>query len=110
MKNFESIVKKNAWLDNRTWSYLDVVENAVSRLDESEIRDKDDEAIFCAIDDALIYTRDQWTIIEEWCTPSEVNYDLAMEYFTDDVFVCVAKIRDALEDDDEPSNDDESAD
>ena len=68
--------------------FLSAAENVVNRIDDFS----DEEEIFQAIDDGLIYTRDQWAVIEYYCTPQDADFDKAMEAFTDDILAIAHKL------------------
>lgn len=76
------------------WKALDIAENIIDRVDDFEDENSGlfDELCQCA-DTELIYTEDQWTIIAEYITPSEISennfYDI-FNRFVEDIFsACV---------------------
>ena len=72
--------------DNRgTDSFFDVVEDLVERVDIEDWKDDDYDAIWQAIDEGLIYTRDQWVVLEHYCTPTDANFDEAIEELASDM-------------------------
>lgn len=68
--------------------FLDIVASCIGRVEDFE----DDENIYRAIDDELIYTYDQWKVIEHYCTPTEANWDSAYSDFMNDVFAICSRI------------------
>lgn len=44
------------------------------------------DKVLDAINDELIYTSDQWKIVEYYCTPDTADYDVAMTNFIDDIY------------------------
>ena len=89
------------------FEFLDVVASVVGRIDDFT----SDEDIYQAIDDELIYTYDQWTVLEHYCTPQDANWSVAMESFTSDIFGLCATIAEANnmkeEEPEEENNDNE---
>lgn len=72
--------------DNRgTDSFFDVVDDLVERVDIEDWKDDDYDAIWQAIDEGLIYTRDQWVVLEHYCTPTDANFDEAIEELASDM-------------------------
>lgn len=72
--------------DNRgTDSFFDVVEDIVDRVDIEDWKDDDYDAIWQAIDEGLIYTKDQWVVLEHYCTPTDANFDEAIEELASDM-------------------------
>ena len=57
----------------------------------SNIEDGDDEndALFHAMDDELIYTADQWEIMKFYCTPQDANLANAFMQFETDLMQCI---------------------
>lgn len=70
------------------WGYGEVGQFAreiFSRIDEDEFEDIE-EAIINATDDYLIYTVDQWALMEFYQTPREANFEEAFQMFLEDLF------------------------
>lgn len=68
------------------FEFLDVVASILDRIDFAEAAEDDiDEAVYQAIDDELIYTADQWTVIEHYCDPQSASYDDAIDELTSDM-------------------------
>ena len=44
------------------------------------------QCVLDAINDGLIYTRDQWQVLEYYCTPEGANLSEALEQFAEDVY------------------------
>lgn len=74
------------------FNFIDLIQDVIDRIDDFN----DDNDINCAIDDATIYYDDQWTILKHYCSPSDANYNDAMEQFTIDVYNIVEKIKEQL--------------
>lgn len=68
--------------------FLDIVASCLERVEDFE----DDEDIYSAIDDELIYTYDQWKVLEHYCTPQEANWDSAYSDFMSDIFAICSRI------------------
>lgn len=66
-------------------AFFDVVEDLVDRVDIEDWKDDDYDAIWQAIDEGLIYTKDQWTILEYYCSPTDANFDEAIEELASDM-------------------------
>jgi len=58
----------------------DILERYTCEEDGDEI-----DRLYQAIDDGLIYTRDEWTVIESYCTPLDADYGVALEHFENDL-------------------------
>lgn len=76
----------------------DIIERALSNIDEESTNDVlvDDEKlntiVWEAMDEGMIYTDDQWTMLHEYCTPQEVDFDTAWSDMIADVERCVKEI------------------
>jgi len=70
------------------FEFLDVVASILGRVDNFE----DDDDIYTAIDDELIYTYDQWKVLEHYCSPQDANWEVAFESLMGDVFGVCSKI------------------
>lgn len=75
------------------FEFLDVIASILGRVDDFS----SDEDIWQAIDDELIYTYDQWTVLEHYCTPQDANWEVAFESLCGDVFGVCAEINGANE-------------
>lgn len=76
-------------------SFFDVVADLVDRVDfgDWQINAEDDyDIIWSAIDEGLIYTRDQWAVLEHYCTPSDANFDEAIEELATDMNEIIADL------------------
>ena len=82
------------------FEFLDVIASILSRVDDFT----SDEDIYSAIDDELIYTYDQWKVLEYYCTPQDANWEVASESLTGDVFSICATIADSANEE-EPEED-----
>jgi len=64
------------------FEFLDIVADVISRIDDFG----DEEDIWRAIDDALIYNDDQWTIAQFYASsPSECDWDSIISDFDGDI-------------------------
>ena len=72
------------------FDFLDVVADLIDRIDFDE--EDLDEEIYSAIDEGLIYDADQWKIMQYYQSPSEANFDSAIEDLTGDIFAICNKI------------------
>lgn len=73
------------------WDFLDVVANILERVDfESEDLD---ESVYNAIDEELIYTEDQWTVMEYYQTPDTANLDDAFWDLNRDILSIAHEIK-----------------
>ena len=70
------------------FEFLDIVASCLGRVDNFE----EEDDIYRAIDDELIYTYDQWKVIEHYCTPQEANWESAYSDFMSDVFAICSRI------------------
>ena len=68
--------------------FLDIVASCLGRVEDFE----DDEDIYRAIDDELIYTYDQWKVLEHYCTPQNANWEDANSDFMNDIFAICSRI------------------
>lgn len=57
------------------------------------IKNPDDtDDVLQAIDASIIWYEDQWTILQEYCTPQEANWEYAIEEFINLVFSVSARL------------------
>lgn len=71
------------------FDFLDIVANVLDRIDDFT----SDEDIYQSVDDELIYTQDQWTILEFYCaSPAEADWDSAYSDFLGDIMALASKI------------------
>ena len=82
------------------FEFLDVVASILARIDDFT----NEEDIYSAIDDELIYTYDQWKVLEYYCTPQDANWEVASESLMGDVFSICATIADSANEE-EPEED-----
>lgn len=67
------------------WDYLALIEEVIERLDIDDInKDNINDMLYDSIDSTIIYYKDQWTILQENCTPQEANWDFAINTFIDE--------------------------
>ena len=69
-----------------SWEATDIAEEVYKRAicDATDI-DEGYESLADALNDELIYSQDQWTIMKEYQSPEEANYDEAYMMFYDDL-------------------------
>lgn len=62
------------------WDYLALIEAVIERIDNIEEIKEDElyDELINAVNDQIIYYRDQWTILQENCTPQEANWEFAI--------------------------------
>lgn len=70
------------------FEFLDVVASILGRIDDLH----DEDEIWKAIDDELIYTVDKWTVMEHYQNPEDANFMEAMTMLQNDIFSLVHKI------------------
>lgn len=87
----------------RSFQYCDIVRSAAERVDDFN----DDEEIFQAADNELIYTHQVWAIMEELQTPEEADYHAAVEMFLDDVLSVCAYVAEKIREDEATEEDEE---
>lgn len=83
MKKYE--FNKNLAMD--IWGFNEVhriAEDVFTRLDDEE--ECKEDAIFSAADDSLIYTADQWALMQFYQTPRDANFEEAFEMFLEDLY------------------------
>ena len=85
------------------FEFLDVVASILGRVDNFE----DDEDIWQCIDDELIYTYDQWKVLEHYCTPQDANWEVALDSLSSDIFGICAKLAEGQEPEEEIEVEDE---
>ena len=67
-------------MEDCSLALIDLADMILTRIDEYT-EDTLDDVLWEAMDSGMIYTKDQWTMVEEFCTPFEVNFDYAWEMF-----------------------------
>jgi len=69
-----------------SWEFLKIAEDIADRAESYQQEGHDiEEAVSQAIDDGLIYTRDQWEVLAYYCTPEGADFGYSMEQFAQDV-------------------------
>lgn len=53
-----------------------------------------EEILPSEIDNSLMYYSDQWEILENYCSPTDANWEYALERYIDDVFTCIIAVED----------------
>ena len=76
-----TLAKLNERFPGASWEFLKIAEDIAERVENPN----DSESIAQALDDGLIYTRDQWEVLAYYCTPSEADFNFAMEQFYTDL-------------------------
>lgn len=73
--------------------FFDVVKDVIDRIDfDSVDEDNIDDCVWEEIDNSLIYTADQWTVMEHYQSPENANFNEAMDEFTEDIRAIVEDI------------------
>lgn len=75
--------------------FVDVVEDIIYRVDDPHSTDD----VMQAIDDGLIYTSDQWTVLQHYCTPQTANWEDAIDEFITDIYHIVDALNKAEDED-----------
>lgn len=57
------------------FKFLDIIANILERVDDFN----DTDSIYNAMDEELIYTCDQWTVIEYYCDPQNASFENALD-------------------------------
>ena len=71
---------------NMSWDATGIAENVYNRsICDAESIDEGFDSLLDALNDELIYTADQWAIMQEYQTPAEANFDDAYMLFYDDL-------------------------
>jgi len=60
--------------------FAGIAENVLMRMD-----DRSSDELWQAMDDELIYTCDQWAMIEYYCTPQNADFESAWTEFYNDL-------------------------
>jgi hypothetical protein len=81
--NYEKLVR------HFNGDFAGIAENVLSRIDADEIEKDPYEAVLQAMDDELIYTEDQWAMIEYYCTPQNADFNGAWEDFANDLMSAI---------------------
>lgn len=76
------------------FEFLDIIASIIGRIDDFT----SDEDIWQAIDDELIYTYDQWKVLEHYCTPQDANWEDALDNLSGDIFAIASTIAGNQED------------
>jgi len=58
-----------------TDKFFDIVVDLVERIDKDDFKEDSYEAAYQACDEGLIYTADQWEMLEHYCTPQDADFD-----------------------------------
>lgn len=81
-----------------SWDYDDLVDDLVDRIDYRDWKRDEYDAVYQAMDEGLIYTDDQWTMLKEHCTPQDIDFNYAWEQTQNDV---MDKAREKFEDEED---------
>lgn len=66
-----------------------LAESIFNRIDVDDYKADAYEALFQAMDEEMIYTKDQWTMIEYYCTPQNADFNGAWEDFANDLMSAI---------------------
>lgn len=71
---------------NMSWDATGIAENVYNRaICDAENIDAGYDSLLDALNDELIYTADKWTIMQEYQSPEEANFEDAYIKFYDDL-------------------------
>ena len=71
---------------NMSWDATGIAENVYNRaICDAESIEEGYESLFDALNDELIYTADQWAIMQEYQRPEDANFNDAFMMFYDDL-------------------------
>lgn len=81
------------------WDYLSLIEAVIERIEDIENLKEDElyDKLIDAVNDEIIYYRDQWTILQENCTPQEANWEFAIDTFISESYEVLEYYRIALQ-------------
>ena len=66
--------------------FFDVVKDVIDRINFEDVNeDNIDDYVWQEIDNSLIYTADQWTVMAHYQSPEDANFNEAMDEFTEDI-------------------------
>ena len=66
--------------------FFDVVKDVIDRIDFEDVNeDNIDDYVWQEIDNSLIYTEDQWTVMAHYQSPEDADFNEAMDEFTEDI-------------------------
>lgn len=69
-----------------SWEFLKIAEDLAERAESYQEEGHDiTEAINQALEDGLIYTKDQWEVLAYYCTPSDADFNYALENLANDL-------------------------
>ena len=85
----------------------DLAEEILDRIDAVDFKADPYEALYDAMDTGMIYTADQWTMIEHYCTPQNADYDSAWTDFENELMDCLNEGVLELTEDEEEENENE---
>lgn len=70
------------------FEFLEMISDIIDRIEDFS----DYDTIYEAIDSSMIYTSDQWRMLEHYCTPQDANFDNAWEDLTNDICAICSEI------------------
>lgn len=85
------------------FDFLNIVASILMRVDDYS----DEEDVMEAMDADLIYTSDQWKVIEHYCTPENANYNDAMDALVGDLLAIAGKIAESNKDDEDDEDEED---
>lgn len=77
----------------------DIVERAWYYVEEDTTEDDLWDIVYRAMDDGMMYTENQWTMLKEYCEPQNVDFDDAWSSMESDVFEIIQILRDSKDKD-----------
>lgn len=83
------MLKMSVLFDHFCGKILGVAEDVLDRIDADAYKRDPYGALNQAMDEGLIYTEDQWTMMMEYQTPEEADFILAWEAFADELMECI---------------------
>lgn len=75
---------------------VDLVDRAISDLEMEDHDESEDlyQTVAGAVDEGLVYTRDEWEVLKHYCSPANADLQIATEDLISDVVSIVDSIKD----------------
>ena len=81
-----TLARLNERFPGASWEFLKIAEDIAERAESYQEEGHDiEDAISQAIDDGLIYTRDQWEVMAYYCGPKDADFNFTIEQFYTDL-------------------------